>query len=57
MRRLRFEALSLAFVLLMPSLIVAQTVNARLEGVVHDQTGAVVPGVSVVATNTGTNID
>ena len=35
---------------------VAQVTTARLEGLVKDQTDAVIPGVTVVATNTGTNI-
>lgn len=34
----------------------AQVTTARLEGVVKDQTDAVVPGVTMVATNVGTNI-
>lgn len=33
----------------------AQAVNARLSGVVHDQTGALISGARVVATNTETN--
>lgn len=35
---------------------VAQVTTARLEGVVKDPTDAVIPGVVVVATNTGTNL-
>lgn len=34
----------------------AQAVSARLEGVVQDQSQAVIPGVNVVAINEGTNI-
>src|SRR5262245_47224109 len=34
----------------------AQVVSARLEGLVQDQSGAIIPGVNVVATNEGTNI-
>lgn len=34
----------------------AQTAGARLEGIVRDTTGAVIPGVTVTATNEGTNI-
>lgn len=34
----------------------AQSVTARLEGVIRDQTQAVIPGVSVTATNESTNI-
>ena len=33
----------------------AQTATARVEGIVTDNTGAVLPGVTVTATNTGTN--
>jgi hypothetical protein len=35
--------------------ISAQQVTATLSGTVSDQTGGVVPGAHVVATNTGTN--
>ena len=48
-------ALILALVLLCQAAI-GQVTTARLEGVVKDQTDAVVPGVMVVATQTGTNI-
>src|SRR5688500_5150875 len=34
----------------------SQAVSARLEGVVEDQTNAVIPGVTVVATNAATNL-
>lgn len=37
-------------------LTIGQAVSARLEGIVQDQTSAVIPGVTVVATNSGTNI-
>ncbi|HEY8181337.1 MAG TPA: TonB-dependent receptor [Thermoanaerobaculia bacterium] len=33
----------------------AQTATARVEGIVTDNTGAVLPGATVTATNTGTN--
>src|SRR5213075_1560396 len=33
----------------------AQTATARIEGIVTDNTGAVLPGATVTATNTGTN--
>ncbi|MFH1572516.1 MAG: carboxypeptidase-like regulatory domain-containing protein, partial [Acidobacteriota bacterium] len=33
-----------------------QVTTARLEGIVKDQTGGVIPGAMVVVTNTGTNI-
>src|SRR5207245_1307515 len=34
----------------------AQTVNATLGGTVGDATGALIPGVTITATNTGTGI-
>src|SRR5947207_2038186 len=34
----------------------AQVTSARLEGLIRDATGAIVPGVNVTATQTGTNI-
>ena len=33
----------------------AQTATARIEGIVTDNTGAVLPGATVTATNVGTN--
>src|SRR5262245_33830645 len=36
--------------------LIAQAVSARLEGLVQDQSGAVIPGVTVTAMNEGTNI-
>ena len=42
--------------LLTSALLMAQAVSARLEGRVMDQTGAIVPGVTVTATNEATNI-
>ncbi len=53
--RIAVLAFILAFVLLCQA-AVAQVTTARLEGVIKDQTDAVVPGVTVVATQTGTNI-
>ena len=38
------------------SLVLGQGVSARLEGIVKDPTGGVIPGVTVVATNEGTNL-
>jgi hypothetical protein len=48
-------ALILALVFLCQAAM-AQVTTARLEGVIKDQTEAVVPGVTVVATQTGTNL-
>lgn len=42
-------------IVLAPGLALAQSTSARVEGVVKDDTGAAVPGVSVTATNTATN--
>lgn len=39
----------------LPSPLAAQVTTATLYGVVHDATGAVMPGTSVTATNQGTN--
>jgi len=46
--------LSLHFVLSIP--VFAQTSNATLGGTVSDATGALIPGVSVTATNVATGI-
>src|SRR5829696_6762756 len=48
MRRLRAVSLLLAFVVLCPGLAFAQ---AALSGVVRDNTGAIVPGVTVEVTS------
>jgi hypothetical protein len=58
------RARALAFVLVgvlivsvgWPAGLRSQAVSARLEGIIQDQTQAVIPGVSVIATNTATNI-
>ena len=49
---------AIGVLLIIPSLqvVLAQTAGARLEGIVKDSTQAVIPGVSVTATNEGTNI-
>src|SRR5690349_12077553 len=36
---------------------IGQVTTARLEGLVRDATGAIIPGVNVTATQTGTNIE
>ncbi|MBI4474717.1 MAG: carboxypeptidase regulatory-like domain-containing protein, partial [Acidobacteria bacterium] len=51
------KATALLVVLLFSQLIAsAQVTTARLEGLVRDPSGAVVPGVTVVATHDGTNL-
>ena len=53
----RIAGLALILVLaLLGQTAIAQVTTARLEGVIKDQTDAVVPSVTVVATQTGTNI-
>ncbi len=47
--------LGLAFVILAAVPVTAQTTTARIEGIVTDGTGAVLPGVTITATNVGTN--
>jgi hypothetical protein len=54
---IRIAGLALILVLaLLCQAAIAQVTTARLEGVIKDQTDAVVPSVTVVATQTGTNI-
>lgn len=52
---LRRLILSSALMLLCVVPVLAQSDTGRLEGTVTDQTGAVVPGATVTATNVGTN--
>ena len=54
MRRFFFAALLLCPVLFISAF--AQTTNATLGGTVSDATGALIPGVTVTATNTQTGI-
>ncbi len=54
------SALIFCFVLavaLVPGAIAQQSTNAQITGIVTDSTGASVPGVSIKATNTATNVD
>src|SRR5262245_57243345 len=48
--------LAVAVIVLSAQLAQAQVTTARLEGLVKDASGAVVPGVTVTATQTGTNV-
>ena len=52
----RFLLLAVAGVLAFPPLVAAQMTRAAISGTVRDATGAIVPGVSVTATNVDTNI-
>lgn len=47
--------LAVAFVILAALPAVAQTTNARIEGIVTDASGAILPGVTITTTNLGTN--
>ena len=54
---LTFVSLLVAFLMLAPaSRLDAQVTTATLVGLVHDSSGAVVPGASVVATHQGTGV-
>ncbi len=53
---LRRFAGCMAFLLLIPALLCAQSDTARIVGTVTDATGALIPGATVTATNTQTNI-
>ncbi len=52
---LRSGLLAALLFLLVPALF-AQNYNGRISGTVADSTGAVIPGATVVITNTGTNL-
>jgi Carboxypeptidase regulatory-like domain len=56
MSKLRFAAVLLLMSTLLTALGVAQTSSATLGGTVSDSTGALIPGVSITATNTQTGI-
>jgi hypothetical protein len=49
--------LMIAFAFLCPGVASAQTGAASLTGIITDQTGAVVPGATVTATNQATNVE
>ncbi len=53
---MRQSATVLALVLLLATAVAAQTFRGGVQGLVTDQTGAALPGVTVTATNTGTKL-
>lgn len=53
---LRSGALAALVLLLLPAAVRAQSTHGSIVGTVTDQSGAVLPGVTVTVTNTGTNI-
>ena len=55
-RRLRWAIAVLILLAVPASALVAQTAGARLEGIVKDQSQAVIPGVTVTAVNENTGI-
>src|SRR5512138_1977402 len=44
----------LAVILILPAVVVAQTITGTLEGTVHDRNGATVPGAEVLIRNVET---
>ena len=55
-RRLKWLVVALMLAAIPVSAALAQTAGARLEGIVKDASQAVIPGVTVTATNDGTGI-
>src|SRR5919108_1716470 len=56
MRTLRFRAAFLPFVLFLSTALFSQSSNGTISGTVSDATGAVIPGVTVTATNNATGV-
>jgi hypothetical protein len=56
MRTLRLRAALLAFVLFASTPLFSQSSNGTISGTVADSTGAIVPGVTVTATNNATGV-
>ena len=56
MRTLHFRAAFLAFVLFASTPLFSQSSNGTISGSVGDASGAVIPGVTVTATNTATGV-
>src|SRR5262249_43126163 len=56
MRKLRISAALLVVVFLASTSLFSQSSNVTISGTVADPTGAVVPGVSVTATNDATGV-
>ncbi|HET9218768.1 MAG TPA: carboxypeptidase-like regulatory domain-containing protein, partial [Terriglobia bacterium] len=52
----RFLALTLCLLLVLTGPALAQSTFARISGTVGDSTNALIPGVSITATNTGTGV-
>ncbi len=46
---------SVLFIVGLPAVLAAQTITGTIQGVVTDQSGAVLPGVSIRIINLGTN--
>ncbi|HET8797317.1 MAG TPA: carboxypeptidase-like regulatory domain-containing protein, partial [Thermoanaerobaculia bacterium] len=55
-RILKWPTLALVIILLLPTLLFAQTGASSLSGTVTDEQGSPVPGVTLTATNTQTGL-
>src|SRR5262249_7715976 len=49
-------AVTVLLLLTLPTLLLGQSSFATVSGTVQDSTGALIPGVTVTAANTGTNV-
>ena len=56
MSRSRVAAILVLSVFLLPSLLLSQSSNATVGGTVADATGALIPGVTITATNNATGV-